>query len=136
MNKRLILFCFLFGLVIAGSAYALRTVIIMNDVFVDFAVTSNSPYWINDSQIVHNLGRVDYLNDGKYLLTNGRTYYDIMNRAYGEKISRIWAEKTNGDFQIDVLDYHNNKEQINFSYDLDLQRYWKERKQKVVGAEE
>ena|SRR3989344_5237578 len=133
MNKKLLLSCFLLGILLASPAHAIKTILILNDLFVDFSVTSDYPYWINDSQIVHNMGRVDYLSDGRYILTNARTYYAILNSAHGEKLARVWAEKTNGDFDNDVIEHYNNREQINFSYDLDLQKYWKGRKEKVFG---
>ena len=133
MNSRFMAICILLGLFLAGPAYAYRTVIILNDLFIDFSVASNTPYWINDSQIVHNMGRVNYEDDGRYILTNAVTYYDILNKAYRNTLLRAWGKFVGTDFDTNVIQYYNQREQINISGDLDLQEYWYHRKHEVFG---
>ena len=131
--KKSFLICILLSILLAGSVHAYRTVLVLNDLFVDFSVTSNNPYFINDSQIVHNRGRINYEGDGKYILTNAVTYYAILDGAYGNKIRDTWSKKVGTDFQSDVIDYYRQRPQINISQDLDLKNYWKERKKEVFG---
>ena len=113
---------------LAASAYAYRTVLILNDLFIDFSVVSHNPYWINDSEIVQNFGRVNYEDDGRYILTNAVTYYSILNKGYRNKLLAAWTKSTGGDFDADVMEYYPQRQQINFSRDLDLKSYWYKRK--------
>jgi len=130
--KLLVVFCLIFSLSSVSLASASRTVIILNDLFVDFAVTSDNPYWINDSQIVHNKGRVNYEDDGRYILTNSKAYYRILDGTYGPRLREAWAGKFGTDFESDMLDYYNTRQlNINITGDLDLKNYWYERKAKV-----
>jgi len=131
--KKLMFFCILLGIISLGTASAARTVMVLNDLFIDFSVTSNSPYWINDSQIVHGIGRINYEGDGRYIMTNSKTYYSILDRAYGNKLRNAWAKHVGTDFDKDVIDYYSQRPQINLSQDLDLKNYWKERKDDVFG---
>ncbi|MBI1936182.1 hypothetical protein HYS31_07105 [Candidatus Woesearchaeota archaeon] len=132
MGKKLLMIGLLIiGMLAAVSAYAARTVIVINDLFVDFSVTSDNPYWINDSQIVHKQGRINYEQDGRYILTNARTYYSILQEAYGGKLSGAWSKRVGTDFSTEVIDYYSQRPGTNISEDLDLRSYWYERKEKV-----
>ena len=132
-TKKLIMLCILFSFLLISSAYATRTVLVLNDLFIDFSVTSNNPYWINDSQIVHGIGRVNYENDGRYIMTNAKTYYAIIDGAFGNKVRDSWTRHVGTDFQKDVIEYYNERPQINLSQDLDLKNYWNERKKDMFG---
>ena len=128
--------------VLVFSAFALiahaqtrRTVFIMNDVFMNFDVESQYPLEkVNDSLIVHGGGRIDYLSDGKYILINGRTYYEWIASAYGkDNIAKAWNRAFKGDFDRDVVEYYNNRETYNISHELDLKGYW-EKKKALIAA--
>ncbi len=121
----------LFAFLLAGTVHAGRTVVVLNDLFLDFSVVSDTTYFLNDSTIVHGIGRVNVEDDGKYILTNARTYYNILDTFYPKQLRSIWAKYTNGDFDEDVINYYNARVPMNISEDLDLQNYWNERQKKV-----
>jgi|TARA_Y100000310_G_scaffold345855_1_gene471506 hypothetical protein len=131
--SKLIIASILVSILLLSSVHAFRTVIILNDLFVDFAVTSDNPYWINDSQIVHSIGRVNYEDDGRYILTNAVAYYNILQTTYGTQLNGAWERSFGGGFDKDVIEFYNQREQIKLSEDLDLKHYWYERKEKVFG---
>src|SRR3989338_7525586 len=122
--KRMLLFI-LFGVILAGHAFADRTVFVLNNQFVDFSVTSAiGTYKINDSYFVHGKGRINVENDGKYILTNAQTYYNMLYSVYGKELEDAWENNYGGSFQEDIVDHYNQFGFLNISEDLDLKNYW------------
>ena len=135
LNVLLLSLIIFFSFASVADAKAHRTVFIMNDVFMNFDVASDYPLdKVNDSIIVHGGGRIDYLSDGKYILINGKTYYEWLTAAYGrERIAKAWNRAFNGDFDDDVIEFYNNRETYNISHELDLKGYWDKRKAQIVA---
>src|SRR3989338_11034583 len=126
--KRMLLFI-LFGVILAGHAFADRTVFVLNNQFVDFSVTSAiGTYRINDSYFVHGRGRINVENDGKYILTNAQTYYNMLYSIYEDELEKAWANNYGASFEEDVVDYYNQFGCLNISEDLDLNSCWYRRK--------
>lgn len=134
MKKRLLLICFLMGVMLVGFASAYRTIVVLSDLFIDFSIVSDfDPYWINDSEIVHEKGRVEVESDGKYILTNAKTYYDIMYRIHKQKLEEVWSRLYDEDFEEEMFEYYQNRpilegSGINSSQYFNLKDYWKQRK--------
>jgi hypothetical protein len=132
MNKRLIFISIMFIAFLAVSVHAARTVFVLNNLFVDFSVTSQTgTYTINDSYFVHGKGRINVENDGKYILTNAQTYYNMLYSIYGNELTSAWYNNYDGSFEEEVVDYYNQFGQLNISEDLDLKSYWEKRKAEV-----
>ena len=130
--RRVILLFILFSVVLAGYAYADRTVFVLNNQFVDFSVTSAiGTYRINDSYFVHGRGRINVEDDGKYILTNAQTYYNMLYSVYPDELTKAWGTKYQGSFEQDVVSYYNQFGFLNISEDLDLKSYWDRRKAEV-----
>ena len=129
MDKR-ILFLSLFFVFMAY-----RNVFILNDVFLNFEIISKQPQTrVNDSLIVHEGGRIDYLSDGKYILINGKSYYDWMSKSYDrEMLSKAWNRAFGGDFDTDVMQYYTQRQTIDISHELDLKAYWDKKKAEIVA---
>ena len=138
MNKKILflslLFIFLAFAAIA-HAEAYRNVFILNDVFLNFEIISKQPQTrVNDSLIVHEGGRIDYLSDGKYILINGKSYYDWMSKSYDrEMLSKAWNRAFGGDFDTDVMQYYTQRQTIDISHELDLKSYWDKKKAEIVA---
>lgn len=134
------LILFLIGILLLSSAYAFRykTVVILNDAFISFAIHSDfDPYWINDSEIVHKGGRIELENDGKYILSNAKSYYDIMYRTHRDRLDEAWRKKYGGDFGKDMVEYYDSRvltnSPVNASYYFNLKQYWEGKKAEVFG---
>ena len=123
------------GVAMIAQAQSYRNVFILNDVFLNFAVVSQQPQFrVNDSLIVQEGGRIDYLNDGKYILINGKSYYDWLAKTYGkDMLSNAWGRAFHGDFDEDVVRYYDARETYNISHELDLKSYW-EKKMAIIAA--
>ncbi|HLC61709.1 MAG TPA: hypothetical protein VJI52_01695 [Candidatus Nanoarchaeia archaeon] len=138
MNK-IILFSALLFIFLASSvsahAQSYRNVFILNDVFLNFEIISKQPQTrVNDSLIVHEGGRIDYLPDGKYILISGKSYYDWMSKSYDrEMLSKAWNRAFGGDFYADVMQYYTERQTINISHELDLKSYWDKKKAEVAA---
>lgn len=138
MDKKILflslLFIFLAFAAIA-HAEAYRNVFILNDVFLNFEIISKQPQTrVNDSLIVHEGGRIDYLSDGKYILINGKSYYDWMSKSYDkEMLSKAWNRAFGGDFDVDVMQYYTQRQTIDISHELDLKAYWDKKKAEIVA---
>jgi len=138
MDKRILfaslLFIFL-AFAAAAEAQAYRNVFILNDVFLNFEIISKQPQTrVNDSLIVHEGGRIDYLSDGKYILINGKSYYDWMSKSYDrEMLSKAWNRAFGGDFDADVMQYYTQRQTIDISHELDLKAYWDKKKAEIVA---
>ena len=135
-SNKLAIFCIIFSLLLITSAFAFKynTVVILNDLFVDFSIHSDfSPYWINDSEIVHKGGRVEVENDGKYLMSNAKSYYGIMYRTHKSLMDDAWSKKYNGDFGQDIVQYYENRQPLNVSHYFGLKNYWEKRREEVFG---
>ena len=130
LSAILIFFCF----ALLEQAETYRNVFILNHVFLNFAVISQQPQTrVDDSLIVHEGGRIDYLSDGKYILINGKSYYDWLTRTYGkEMIASSWSKAFHGDFDKDVTEYYDNREAYNISHELDLKAYWEKKRAAIV----
>lgn len=127
--------CLIFSLLLVFSAYAgSRTVFIINNLFIDFSVTSQlGTYKINDSFFVHGKGRINVEDDGKYILTNAQTYYNMLYSTYPKELNRAWANKYGGSFEDDIVNYYNQYGYLNISENLDLKGYWYTRVKQVFG---
>ena len=136
-SNKLVIFCILFSFLLVTSAFAYKykTVVILNDLFVDFSIHSDfNPYWINDSEIVHNGGRIEVEDDGKYLLSNAKSYYDIMYRTHKDRMDDAWSKKYNANFEQDIVQYYENRAPLNISHYFGLKDYWEKRKVEVFGS--
>ena len=139
MDKRILfaslLFIFL-AFAAAAEAQAYRNVFILNDVFLNFEIISRQPQTkVNDSLIVHEGGRIDYLSDGKYILINGKSYYEWMSRSYDrEMLGKAWNRAFGGDFDADVIKYYGGRQAINISHELDLKGYWDKKRAEIVAG--
>lgn len=132
MKKRMMLLGLLFAIALASFAYAERTVFVLNNLFVDFSVTSQTgTYRINDSYFVHGKGRINVEDDGKYILSNAQTYYNMLYSVYHDELEGAWGRKYGGSFRKDVVDYYNQFGYLNISEDLDLKSYWEKRKSDI-----
>lgn len=138
MKKKILfssaLFIFLAFAAIA-HAESYRNVFILNDVFLNFEIISNQPQTrVNDSLIVHEGGRIDYLSDGKYILINGKSYYDWMSKSYDkEMLSKAWNRAFGGDFDADVIKYYEGRQTIDISHELDLKGYWDKKRAEILA---
>jgi len=136
MDKRILFLSLLFiFLAFAVSAQAYKNVFILNDVFLNFEIISKQPQTrVNDSLIVHEGGRIDYLSDGKYILISGKSYYDWMSKSYDrEMLSKAWNRAFGGDFDADVVQYYGQRQTINISHELDLKGYWNKKRAEIVA---
>ena len=123
-----------FLLMSSASAFRYKTVVILNDLFIDFSIHSDfDPYWINDSEIVHKGGRIEVESDGKYMLSNAKTYYDIMYRTHQDRLEEVWRNKYGGDFHEDIVNYYGDRQPLNVSHYFGLKDYWERRKVIVFG---
>ena len=135
--KRLTLLLILLSTLAAGTVHAERTVFVLNNLFIDFSVTSPSgTYKVNDSYFVHGRGRINVENDGKYILTNAQTYYNMLYSIYEDELEKAWANNYGASFEEDVVDYYNQFGFLNISEDLDLKSYWERRKAEAFWDKE
>ena len=138
MDKRILflsLFFVFMASAVSAQAQPYRNVFILNDVFLNFEIISKQPQTrVNDSLIVHEGGRIDYLSDGKYILINGKSYYDWMSKSYDrEMLSKAWNRAFGGDFDTDVMQYYTQRQTIDISHELDLKSYWDKKKAEIVA---
>ena len=130
--KKGFLILILAAALLAPFAYAEKTVFVLNNLFVDFSVTSQTgTYRINDSYFVHGKGRINVEDDGKYILSNAQTYYNMLYSVYHDELEGAWGRKYGGSFKTDVVDYYNQFGYLNISEDLDLKSYWEKRKSSI-----
>ena len=135
-SNKLAVLCIMFTFLLLSSAFAFRynTIVVLNDLFVDFSIHSDlSPYWINDSEIVHKGGRIEVEENGKYFLSNAKSYYDILYRTQKSRADDAWRRKYNGDFEQDIVKYYENRQPLNVSHYFGLKNYWEKRKSEVFG---
>ena len=138
MDKRILflsLFFVFMASAVSAQAQSYRNVFILNDVFLNFEIISKQPQTrVNDSLIVHEGGRIDYLSDGKYILINGKSYYDWMSKSYDrEMLRKAWNRAFGGDFDVDVMQYYTQRQTIDISHELDLKSYWDKKKAEIVA---